>query len=65
MGLEELTRIIVRWSPTRLTADDIVSIIREHGYDNDSLEGERSNANAVEWEIAIKVRRVGGDDIWQ
>lgn len=61
----EMTQITVkRWSPKRLTASDIVSIVQDYGSYNDSLTNEEYDDNPVEWEIAIKVKRVGGVEIW-
>ncbi len=62
--LEETELVFKKWSPKRLTADDIFYIVQGYGFDNDSLECGKSDTNKVEWEITIKIKHSGGDNIW-
>lgn len=64
MSIEKTQITLIRWSPKRLTADDITNLLQTYGWDNDSLLPEEDEEHPVEWEIKIEVARVGGAPLW-
>ena len=62
--LESNNVILKRWSPKRLTAEDISNLVEDFGLNHDSLTEIRDEHNIVEWEIEINIKKTGGDQIW-
>jgi len=47
-----------RWSPKEITNGDVINIMAEHGYDNDSMLPEKDGENTKHYEIEITVTEI-------
>jgi len=62
--LEQASESCVIWTPKRMTGDDLLYVLQDYGYYNDTLMSEKNDSNVVKWKLDISLKRIGGAELW-